>query len=179
MNINPDIMSKSNARVLLIIPVIFISVMEGGFRRDSRASYSEANFKIFSLKDFSGKCSSHTAQFAASKGKDQEYEELNTIGENQVGNHLRNLRVHKFVGLDKSRVLRELADEFDKTLSIIFEKMWQAGEVPTDWKRENVTPVFKRWGGGGKEDSENYRPVSLTSVRGKILLETMLGHVEN
>ncbi len=78
------------------------------------------------------------------------------------------LDAHKSMGLDglHCRVLRDLADVVAKPLSIIFWQSWLAGDVPVDWKLANVMPIFKK---GQKDDPGSYRPISLTSVSGKVM----------
>ncbi|CAM5146718.1 unnamed protein product [Natator depressus] len=98
-----------------------------------------------------------------------------------VRDYLEKLDVHKSMGPDAlhPRVLKELADVIAEPLAIIFENSWQSGEVPDYWKKANVVPIFKK---GKKEDPGNYRPVSLTSVPGKImelvLKESILKHLD-
>lgn len=78
------------------------------------------------------------------------------------------------------QILRQLVNEVAKPPSILFEKLWQASEVPTDWKRGHITHIFIK---GNKEDTGNYRPVSSISVPTKIMeqipLQTMLRYKEN
>lgn len=86
------------------------------------------------------------AQAPEGKGRDWESDEPPTVGENQVQDQLRSLKMHRSVGPDEMYlgVLRELVGEADKPLSILSEKAWQASELPTDGMRGNTTPIFKK-----------------------------------
>jgi len=50
--------------------------------------------------------------------------------------------------------------EITRPLWMIFRKSLDEGAVPEDWKRANVSPVFKS---GCRSGVDNYRPISLTS----------------
>ncbi|KFV79947.1 hypothetical protein N308_11790, partial [Struthio camelus australis] len=104
------------------------------------------------------------------------------VEEDCVTDHLGKLDTHRSMDPDgmHPRVLRELADVIARPLSIILERSWRSGEVPEDWKKACVSPVFKK---GKKEEPGNYRPVSLTSIPGKVMeqliLEVITKHLED
>ncbi|KFP33881.1 RNA-directed DNA polymerase from mobile element jockey, partial [Colius striatus] len=95
------------------------------------------------------------------------------VDEEEVKDLLGKLKAHKSMGPEgmHPRVPRELADVIAKPLSIIFEQSWRAGKVPEDWRKANVTPVCKK---GRKDNPGNYRPVSLTSIPGKVMEQLIL-----
>ncbi|KAK4810716.1 hypothetical protein QYF61_007690 [Mycteria americana] len=62
------------------------------------------------------------------------------------------------------RVLKELADVMAGPLSIIYQRSWESGEVPADWKTANVIPIYKK---GVREDQGNYRTVTYLVDEGK------------
>ena len=68
------------------------------------------------------------------------------VWEDQVCDYLKNLNIHKSVCPDEvhPRVLRELADIVAKPFSMVFEKPWWSGEVPCDWKKGNIAPIFRK-----------------------------------
>ena len=70
------------------------------------------------------------------------------------------------VDLIYPRVLKECRDIVSGKLTKIFNKSVSTGEVPSLWRQANVVPIFKK---GDRSEKSNYRPISLTSVIGKML----------
>ncbi|GAB0207699.1 mitochondrial enolase superfamily member 1 [Grus japonensis] len=130
---------------------------------------------------FTAKASPQETQTLEVREKVWRKEDFPLVEEDRVREHLGKLNIHKSMGSDgmHPRVLREMADVIAKQLLIIFERSWRTGEVPEDGRKANVTLVFKK---GKKEDPGNYRPVSLTSIPGKmmeqLILDVISKHVE-
>ena len=69
-----------------------------------------------------------------------------------------------------------MALEIVDALVVIFQDSIDSGTIPADWSVANVTPIFKK---GGREKTGNYRPVSFTSVVGKILESIIKDFIES
>ena len=59
-------------------------------------------------------------------------------------------------------------------LSIIFNKSFNIGSLPQDWKCAHVTPIHKK---GARNLVSNYRPVSLISIFSKMIESLIKDHV--
>jgi hypothetical protein len=78
---------------------------------------------------------------------------------------------HKAPGPDglHPRILKETATEIAKPVLSIFRATVETGKLPAIWKRATVSPKLK----GEKDLAKNYRPISLTCIRCKVL-ETII-----
>jgi len=95
---------------------------------------------------------------------------------------LKNIKVDKSPEPDRvyPRILREAREEIAEALAKIFVSSLATGKAPEDWRVANIVPLFKK---GRRDNLENYRLVSLTSVVGKllekILRDRMYSHLED
>ena len=76
---------------------------------------------------------------------------------------IRELNCNKSQGPDEIhlRLLKELSSVIAEPLAKLFQNSLVQGVLPNDWREANITALFKK---GCKSASQNYRPVSLTSV---------------
>ena len=91
-----------------------------------------------------------------------------SISVDGVANLLQNLNPHKATGPDgiPAYLLKECSNEIAPILTLIFQCSMQQGSMPDEWKTANIIPIFKK---GDRTITDDYRPVSLTSICSKIL----------
>ncbi len=90
-----------------------------------------------------------------------------SISKNGIEQLITGLNTHKSAGPDGicARLLQLLPGEVSPYLDVVFQKCLDEGCFPEDWKKANISPIFKK---GSKSDPNNYRPISLTSICGKL-----------
>ena len=103
------------------------------------------------------------------------------ITETKVEKAINALNPSKSQGPDNfhPKFLKETKDQITKPLKIIYEKSLNEGKIPDVWKQANVSAIFKQ---GERQQPGNYRPISLTSVPGKmmekIIRDAIVQHME-
>ena len=87
---------------------------------------------------------------------------------NTIQDKIDNLRSTTAPGVDgfTPALLKPIKDIISLPLAIIYSRSLEEGVVPEEWKKANVTPVFKK---GAKSSAGNYRPISLTCIICKVM----------
>ena len=100
----------------------------------------------------------------------------------RVREKIRKLNACKSPGPDGlyPREIKEVGNEIAPHFCDIYKSSMEQKRAVADWKLQNITPLFKK---GSKDNPGNYRPVSLTSVPGKmlesIIAEDITQHLES
>ena len=91
---------------------------------------------------------------------------------------IRNLNVHIAHGHDdiSIRIIKIFDKSILKPLILLFENSSKSSYYPDIWKKSNIIPVHKK---NDKQLVNNYRPISLLPIFGKIFEKTIFNRIYN
>ena len=97
----------------------------------------------------------------------------------QVLNMLSTIKTNTSTGPDgiSASVLKMLAPAIANNLAIIMNQSMSLGVFPVEWKKANVTAIWKAK--GAKNDATNYRPISILSVLARMFERVIARQLSN
>ena len=110
------------------------------------------------------------------EGRESDYLGQLIVTPKMVAKKIRDMKENKSPGVDgiPPKLLLEIVKQISIPLATVFNLSIEEGVVPLEWKEANIIPLFKN---GSRSKSENYRPVSLTSVVCKLLERLIKDHL--
>ena len=101
-----------------------------------------------------------------------------TVTDNEILSLIRGLNPSKAHGCDdvSARMITICGDSLVLPLTLIFNNILKTGIYPNSWKLANITPIHKK---GDKQLIQNYRPISLLSLFGKIFEKIIFNQLYN
>ena len=87
----------------------------------------------------------------------------------EIRHAIKQLKTRKAAGEDEvtAEALKAGGEILVKQLHSILQLIWHTEEIPRQWKRGIIIPVFKK---GDSQDCKNYRGISLLSIVGKVFI---------
>ena len=100
------------------------------------------------------------------------------FNEEELMKIIRNLKVHKAHGHDdiSIRMVKICDKSILKPLILLFENSIKSSYYPDIWKKSNIIPVHKK---NDKQLVNNYRPISLLPIFGKIFEKIIFNRIYN
>jgi len=96
----------------------------------------------------------------------------------EVQRAIRRLKNGRAAGADDipPELLKCAIDPVSRALHGPFFTVWKSGKVPAEWKEGIVLSLYK--GKGPRSECSSYRPITLSSVPGKVFAHVLLARLD-
>ena len=106
-------------------------------------------------------------------------QEIDPITTDEVIHHIRNGKNNKAAGPDGIYMehLKDTLQDIAEPLTGLFNKCLTTNSIPQQWRRSNITVLYK--GKGRKDDPNSYRGIALENVLFKLFSKILLRRIEH